>query len=266
MSKPATDARSAQISAWARRLAVAARDATAVPQHDASDAITLDEAYEIQRAVVGERLSAGASRLGIKMGFTSRAKMVQMGLDDLIWGRLTSDMVVEEGAEIDLANYVHPRVEPELCFLLKKPLEGSVTPMQAMSAVEAIAPALEIIDSRYQNFKFSLPDVVADNASSSGIVTGVWQRPDMDFSNLGLLLTFNGSAREIGTTAAILGHPVRALVAAARLATAAGERLEAGQIVMAGGATAAVALTPGASVRCEMQHLANVAFLVGGAK
>ncbi len=266
MSKSPVAAREAQMAAWAQRLAGAARNARAVSQHDPEDLITLAEAYEIQRLVVAERVAAGASRLGVKMGFTSRAKMLQMGLSDLIWGRLTSDMVVEEGATIDLTRYVHPRVEPELCFLLKKPLEGSVTALQALSAVEAIAPALEIIDSRYENFKFSLPDVVADNASSSGVVTGPWQRPHVDFSNLGLVLTVDGFAREVGSTAAILGHPLRALVAAARLSGAAGERLEAGAIVMAGGATAAVALAPGCAIRCEMQRLGSVSFNCGGLK
>lgn len=266
MSNSAVTQRERQLAAWAERLAGAARHARAVSQHDSSDLVTLDEAYDIQRRVVSERIAAGAARIGVKMGFTSRAKMLQMGLSDVIWGRLTSDMVVEEGSAIDLARYVHPRVEPELCFLLKRPLEGSVTALQALGAVEAIAPALEIIDSRYENFKFSLPDVVADNASSSGVVTGAWQRPDIDFSNLGLVLTVDGVAREVGSTAAILGHPLRALVAAARLASAAGERLEAGAIVMAGGATAAVALTPGTAVRCEMQRLGSVSFLVGANK
>ena len=97
-----------------------------------------------------------------------------------------------------------------------------------MAAVGAIAPAMEIIDSRYQNFKFALPDVIADNSSSSGFVVGDWSRPDQDFSNLGLVMEVNGRPVEIGSTAAILGNPSRSLVAAARLAGAALGRLEAG--------------------------------------
>jgi len=194
------------------------------------------------------------------MGFTSRAKMAQMGVVDMIWGRLTSDMWEEEGSKVFLPQYVHPRVEPEVCFLLKKPLYGNVTPLQAMSAVEAVAPALEIIDSRYQNFKFSLPDVVADNASSAGFVVGSWCSPDIDLSNLGLLLSFDGRIQEMGTTAAILGSPIRALVAAARLVSDADEVLEAGSLVLAGAATAAVQLKPGVSVKCEFQGLGSATF------
>jgi len=255
-----------KIKRVAKRLDDAASTARATPQLTGDDALTLDEAYAVQAAVVQHRLERGAYRIGMKMGFTSRAKMVQMGLSDLIWGRLTSDMLVEEGGVLDRAAYVHPRVEPEICFLLRKPLEGKVTPLQALAAVEAVAPAIELIDSRYENFKFSLPDVIADNASSSGLIVGAWHKPDLDFSNLGLLLTFNGRTMEAGSTAAILGHPLRALVAASRLAAQYGERLEAGSLVMAGGATAAVAVQPGVAVRCEMQALGSVSFNVQPAK
>jgi len=252
------------IERLAARLDQAALDARAVAQHTEADGLAMSNAYDVQRALVGCRVARGHRRIGVKMGFTSRAKMAQMGLSDLIWGGLTSDMLIEEGGSVSAGSYVHPRCEPELCFLLGKPLEGLVTPLEALSAVEAIAPAIELIDSRYENFKFSLADVVADNASSSGLVVGAWSRPDIDFSNLGLLLTVNGRTVELGSTAALLGHPIRSLVAAARLAGAAGERLDAGSLIMAGGVTAAVALAPGMQVRCEMQYLGRVSFAVQG--
>lgn len=251
-----------KIQQLAQRLDQAAMQARAVPQHSESDALTLADAYLVQAALVQCRVARNHSRIGVKMGFTSRAKMAQMGLSDMIWGRLTSDMLIEEGTAISLSAYVHPRVEPEVCFLLRRPLEGRVTLVQALAAVEAVAPALELIDSRYENFKFSLPDVVADNASSSGVVLGHWRRPDLDCANLGLVLTVNGRNVEAGSTAAILGHPLRSLVAAANLAAMAGERLEAGSIVLAGAATAAIALTPEASVRSETQYLGTVGFSV----
>jgi len=241
----------------------AARHAREIPQLTASSKLTLDDAYEIQRASIALRVDRGERRIGIKMGFTSRAKMVQMGVHDMIWGRLTEGMIVEDGGPVSLKRYVHPRVEPEIAFLLKAPLCGEVTPLQALAAVEAVAPAMEIIDSRFENFKFSHIDVVADNSSSSGFVTGPWHKPDIDFSNLGLVMSFNGVARQIGTTAAILGHPLRSLVAAARFAAQAGEPLEAGWIIMAGGATAAEPLAAGCWVETEIQQLGRVAFSVG---
>ena len=252
--------RKSTLAALARSLDVAAMQATGIQQISASVDITLAEAYEVQRLAIAERLKRGEKRIGLKMGFTSRAKMVQMGLSDLIWGRLTDGMLVEEGAQISLARYVHPRVEPEIAFLMKKPLAGIVTPLQALGAVEAVAVAMEIIDSRYENFKFSLSDVVADNCSSSGLAVGAWHAPEMDFSNLGLIMSFNGAARVVGSTAGILGHPLRSLVAAARMAAEGGEALNPGDIVMAGGITAAEALVPGTWVETEMQGLGRVAF------
>ena len=252
--------RRSTLATLARSLDVAAMHATGIQQISASVEITLAEAYEVQRLAIAERLKRGEKRIGLKMGFTSRAKMVQMGLSDLIWGRLTDGMLVEEGAQISLARYVHPRVEPEIAFLMKKPLAGIVTPLQALGAVEAVAVAMEIIDSRYENFKFSLSDVVADNCSSSGLAVGAWHAPEMDFSNLGLIMSFNGAARVVGSTAGILGHPLRSLVAAARMAAEGGEALNPGDIVMAGGITAAEALVPGTWVETEMQGLGRVAF------
>ncbi len=249
------------LSALAERLDDAALHARAVPQLE--EPLTLTDAYEVQRLSVERRLRRGDRRTGMKMGFTSKAKMVQMGLSELIWGRLTLGMLVDDGGEIDFARYVHPRVEPEIAFLLGRPLRGRVTLPEALLAVEAIAPALEIIDSRYENFKFSLTDVVADNSSSSGYVLGPWGDPRLDTSNLGMLLEIDGRPVQIGSSAAILDHPLRSLVAAARLADEAGETLEPGSVVMAGGATAAEPLARGARVRLSVELLGETSFSVG---
>ncbi len=250
------------IARHARTLDEAAANAKATRQLSDKETLTESEGYDIQAASIGRRVARGEKRVGVKMGFTSRAKMIQMGIDDMIWGRLTDSMVIEDGETISMADYVHPRVEPEIAFLLGRPLAGTVTGAEALAAVEAVAPAMEIIDSRYRNFKFSLADVVADNCSSSGFVVGSWQDAEADLGNLGMILEFNGRPRQIGSSAAILGNPVRALVAASRLSTAAGEPLQAGWIVMAGGATAAEALSPGDYVRNCVQHLGTVAFSV----
>src|SRR5690349_524695 len=195
----------ADINALAKFVDDAARYAKEIPQ--LSDPITLEDAYEIQKRSLARRYERGEKQVGIKMGFTSRDKMVQMGVHDMIWGRLTDAMIVEDGGSTSFKRYVHPRIEPEIAFLLKRDLVGTVTPLHALSAVEAIAPAIEIIDSRYKAFKFSLTDVVADNSSSSGFVVGPWHEPDVDFSNLGIVVSFNGTPVLIGSTAAILGHP-----------------------------------------------------------
>jgi len=249
-----------QIQELAAQLDEAAREAREVAQIDPEGRLPLEDAYAIQCASIERRVSRGERRVGVKMGFTSRAKMVQMGVTDVIWGRLTGDMLVEEGAAASFARFVHPRVEPEIAFVLKKPLAGHVTAAEALASVEAVAPALEIIDSRYRDFKFTLPDVIADNASSSGFVVGPWCDPREDFSNLGLTMSIDGRVVQVGSTAAILGHPLRSLVAAARLSEAAGEPLQAGWVVMAGGATPAEWLGPGQYVSIEIERLGRAGF------
>ena len=131
-----------------------------------------------------------------------------------------------------------------------------------MNAVAAVAPAAEIIDSRYENFQFSLPDVIADNSSSSGFVVGDWSSPETPIDNLGMTLERNGRAAEFGSSAAILGNPVRSLVEASRMVAEAGLRLEPGWIVLAGGATAAIPLHEGDSIRVIVERLGSVQFNV----
>jgi 2-oxo-3-hexenedioate decarboxylase len=250
----------ADIKGLAERVDDAAKNAREIAQ--LSERITLDEAYAIQKESMSRRFARGEKQVGIKMGFTSRDKMVQMGVHDMIWGRLTDAMIVEDGGSTSFKRYVHPRIEPEIAFLLKQELVGTVTPLQALSVVEAVAPAIEIIDSRYKAFKFSLTDVVADNSSSSGFVVGPWHKPDLDFSNLGIVVSFNGTPVLVGSTAAILGHPLRSLVAAARFAAEAEEPLRPGWMVMAGGASHAEALRTGLWVECEVQNLGRCGFSV----
>lgn len=250
----------ASLAALAEHLDDAARHARAVAQ--LAEPLTLPLAYEVQRLSVERRLQRGEVRTGVKIAFANRAKLKQMGLREPIWGRLTSGMLVEDTATIDPSLYLHPRVEPEIAFRLARPLSGRVTLPEAVAALEAVAPALEIIDGRYENFTFSLSDVVADNTSASGYVLGPWSDPQGDVGNLRMVLEIDGRPVQTGSSAAILDHPLHSLVAAAWLVAEAGETLRAGDVVMAGSATAPEALEPGCRVRLGVERLGNVGFFV----
>lgn len=248
----------------ARIVDEAARTGNAIPQlSNTHGEMSVEAAYAVQALSIARRLARGERLVGIKMGFTSRAKMVQMGLSDMIWGRLTSGMQLEDGGSMVFSDYVHPRFEPEVAFLMRERLAGPVSPAQALAAVEAVAPAMEIIDSRYENFKFSLSDVIADNSSSSGFVVGPWQSPGLDVANLGMVCEIDGRPVQIGSTAAILGHPVRSLAAASRIVAEHGMALEPGWIVLAGGATAATYVKPGQHLRVVAEELGAVSLHVG---
>jgi 2-oxo-3-hexenedioate decarboxylase len=251
----------AKVLEYAGLLDRAAQHATTVAPFG-EGAFDVATAYEIQAASMELRRKRGDKLVGIKMGFTSRAKMRQMGVEELIFGRLTRHMQIADGGELNLDHFIHPRVEPELAFLLKAPLHGSVSAAAALSAVEAIAPALEIIDSRYQDFKFNLPMVIADNASASGFVIGSWSDPHRPMENLGIVMSINGRPCQFGSTAAILGHPVRSLCHAARLAGTEEIPLMPGTIVLAGAACAAEPLGRGCHVQAEFQNLGTVGFHV----
>lgn len=244
--------------ARAELLDLAARQARPVPQLPPGQSLSVETAYSIQARLVARRLARGERLVGLKLGLTSEAKMKQVGVTEVILGRLTDAMQHAEGGSIDLGALIHPRVEPEIAFLLRCALPPDPTPEQALDCVGAVAPALEIIDSRYEGFRFDLGDVIADNASSAGFVLGNWHPPDTDIGNVPISLSLSGVPRETGTSAAILGHPLNALAAAGRIAASRGITTAAGDVVLAGAATSAVPLSPGARVGGDFGPLGRI--------
>ena len=232
-----------------------------MPQVDAPW-LDLDAAYAVQHAGIALRGAAGERPCGAKMGFTSRAKMAQMGVHEMIIGQLTDAMQVDDGGSFVRAHAIHPRVEPEVAMLLGRELHAVEHACQLVSAVEAVAPAMEIIDSRYADFRFSLAAVVADNTSGCGFVLGPWRRVPESLDNLGIVMQFDGRARQLGSSAAILGSPWRALHAAWRLARRHGIRVGAGSVLLAGAATVAEPLPPAGHVQAEVAGLGRVSFRV----
>ena len=243
----------------------AARERRAVAKLTDGYPLDLAGAYRVQRLGIDRRVARGERVVGVKMGFTSKAKMAQMGVDDVIWGILADAMAVpgssgtaqaaDPGAPgaaqsglYDLSGLIHPKVEPEIVFRLGRAVDR---PDDAESAVDAVAVGYEILDSRFEGYKFTLPDVVADNASAAGFGVGPWHpvTRGTDISDVPVTLSVGGEPARTGSSAAILGDPWESLRSAARLATEAGLTLEAGWIVLAGGITEAVPLTPGVVVK-----------------
>ncbi|WFE41879.1 4-oxalocrotonate decarboxylase [Micromonospora sp. WMMD998] len=245
------------VAGIAEKLGAAADTATAIPQLAAETGLDVDAAYAVQEALVRRRLDRGERLVGLKMGLTSKAKMAQVGVDEVIWGRLTDEMRVPDGGTVDTTGFIHPRVEPEVAFLLDR-LPDPGEPVGSFTrAVRAVAPAIELIDSRYANFTFSLPDVIADNTSAAAFAIGPWSPVPDGLDNLGVLLEIDGRVAQAGSTAAILGDPRRALDEGLRLAGRHGVRLRRGWVFLAGAATAAVPLRPGAHVRAVVERLGS---------
>jgi len=244
----------------AKILDQAAKDATATQQLGEKHEFSLEDAYEIQRHSINRRLDRGEKITGFKLGFTSRAKMEQMGVHDLIWGILTDEMELKPQEEVNLDRWIHPRAEPEIAFRISKDIEESIGLKEIHKYVDAMAPALEIIDSRYENFKFSLEDVVADNCSSTGYVIGDWLDLNTEISDLDIDLRIDTHVVQSGKTSAILNNPLQSLVELSRLASKAGIKIEKGQVILAGAATAAVYLERNQHVEAHVEQLGKISF------
>lgn len=223
--------------------------------------LDLDMGYRIQNANLAKRLDRGEKIVGVKLGLTSRAKQLRMGIDFPSVAWLTDAMILPAGESIPQDRLIHPRVEPEIAFVMRDRLEGpGVTAAQAYAAVGQVLGAAEVIDSRYEGFKFSIGDAVADNGSSGFFVTGpVSLRPDqLDLALEGVLMEVNGEIVDSATGAAVMGHPAEALAFAANDLATRGQAIEAGWLVLTGGITDAYYATPGTSLAVHFTHLGQV--------
>lgn len=228
--------------------------------------LDLDTGYAIQDLNLQARLDRGEKLVGVKLGLTSRAKQQRMGVNFPFVAWLTDAMILRVGDPVPQSRLIHPRVEPEIVFVLKRPLQGpGVTCAQAISAVESVWGGAEIIDSRYQDFRFTAGDVAADNASSGAFVTGPVGLPpaQLDLTLEAVLVEVDGVVVDSATGAAVQGHPGEALALAANDLARRGHAIEPGWIVLTGGMTDAVFAPPGASIAMHFTHLGSV-FLNGG--
>lgn len=246
----------------AETLDQASFNAKATEQISNNQAINLEEAYAIQSISLGRRYIRGEQLLGLKLGFTSKAKMEQMGVHDMIWGRLTDKMFYKNGSELIINDFIHPRAEPEIAFRVSKTINEVINLENAKDYVDGLAVAIEIIDSRYENFKFSLEDVVADNCSSAGFTYGQWMPVETKIQDIPMQLIIDGETVQDGNSNAILGNPWESFVNAARLASENGEVLKVGSIILAGAATPAVYLKAGQKVEAQADGLGSISLRI----
>ncbi|CAL9650365.1 2-keto-4-pentenoate hydratase [Streptomyces sp. enrichment culture] len=233
----------------------------AEPLTDEWPDLDLDTAYAIQDEILRLRQARGETLIGVKLGLTSRAKQQRMNVNSPLTAWLTDAMVLPTGESAPLENLIHPRVEPEILFVLGRDLSGpGVTAPTALRAVDLVMGAAEIIDSRYADFRFTLADVVADNASSGAFVTGPVARSAVGF-DLALepcALEVNGEVVDTATGAAVQGHPAQALAFAANELGRRGHTLRAGWIILTGAMTDAVPLLKDTTVAADFGSLGRV--------
>lgn len=243
----------------ARRLRVAERDRAPIdPLTGEHPALSPADAYEIQLLNIGRR--AGPV-VGHKVGLSSEVMQQMMGVDEPDYGHLLVDMWLPEGVPVDASRYCYPRVEVEVGFVLGDDLPGEgCTERDVLDRTEALAPAIELIDSRIRDWRISLVDTIADNASSAGFVLGAARvRPsDVDVQGIDARLWRNGSVVAEGRSDAVLGNPVIAVAWLARKVAGFGVRLRAGHIVLPGSCTRAIDARPGDEFHAEFAGLGDV--------
>ena len=211
------------------------------------DELSIDDAYGIQAALLDIYLSRGDTIAGAKLGLTSEAKQEQMGVDEPVYGWVLQSSVLD-GPTVALDELIHPRCEPEIVFLMGEDLAGpGVTANDVLDATDDAGGGIEVIDSRYEAFSFTLPDVIADNTSAARVAIGadgIGPR-DADLTTIGCVFDIDGDVAGTAAGAALLGDPAECVAMLANHLGRNGGKLEAGWIVMAGAPTDAKPLAAG---------------------
>lgn len=250
------------INALAAILQAAQVNGTPVPPlTETCDGLTLDDAYAIQQVQIRGRLDAGAVIAGYKVGLTSEAMRQQFGVSEPDFGHLLSDMEYAADAPVPVSAFLQPRAEPEIALVLGRPLTGPrVTVSEVVAATAYAVPAIEIIDSRIADWRITLVDTVADNASSGGFVVGQSPVPldRVDLSLTGCVLRRNGRIIATGAGAAVLGSPLHAAAWLASQLIGRGAELDAGHIILTGSITASIPVQAGDAVSASFDHLGSV--------
>lgn len=226
--------------------------ATVTSRHPDMD---LHAAYSIQEAGIELREQDDEVVIGGKLGFTSLAMQRAMGVDQPNYGWLTDAMLVHDRT-VDLDRLIHPKVEPEIAFLLGDDLDHGVDGADVLASTAAVVPCLEVVDSRFVDFEFQLEDNIADNSSAALVVLGDAAVPPrgLDLRTCGVVISVDGEVAHTATGAAALDDPAEAVAWMAN-AVPGPRRLRAGDIVISGGLTPPVDLEPGVTIRTDIDHI-----------
>ena len=227
----------------------------------------MDDAYAVQADLVKRKLAAGRTIEGWKIGLTSKAMQAALGIDIPDSGLLFDDMFFESGAAIPEGRFIEPRIEAEIAFIMKAPLAGPDADRDAvLAATEAVAPALEILDTRIVRADAEtgatrkIFDTIADNAANAGIVVGAARHDPaaVDLRRVGVIASRDGEVEETGLGAGVLNDPVMGVVWLANRLAEYGEKIEAGQTVLSGSFIRPIEAVPGSRIDADFGDFGEV--------
>lgn len=219
--------------------------------------LTVDSAYEIQEEIISRHLATGTTVAAAKLGLTSAAKQQQMSVSEPLYGWMTEEMRLADTVRV--ADYIQPRAEPEVAFILGRELSGpDVTTAEVIAATDAVAPAIDILDSRFSGYRFTLADVTADNSSAAAFALGEAVEPRGDLRVTGCVFEKNEELVATAAGAAVMEHPAAAVAWLVRKLHERGRSVPAGLTVLAGAWTAAVPIEPGDRLSATFAHIGSV--------
>ncbi|MBO9130656.1 fumarylacetoacetate hydrolase family protein [Bacillus sp. 165] len=224
-------------------------------------AFGIEDAYQVQLTTIQKKVAAGQCIVGKKIGLTSLAMQELLGVNEPDYGHLLDGMIVENGGSISFDRVLQPKVEAEVAFVLKKDLQGpNITIEDVLEATDYVLPALEIVDSRIEDWNITLSDTVADNASSGLYVLGTTpvRAEEVNLAEIGMELYKNGELMNTGRGSAALGHPASCVAWLANKLTEFGVTLRAGEVILSGALSAAVNAEPGDVFRTKIDVLGEV--------
>lgn len=223
--------------------------------------MTVDDSYAVQRIWRQRGLDAGRLHAGRKIGLTSKVMQEATGITEPDYGAIFDDQVYASGSLVEFDRFSNVRVEVELAFVLAKPLEGSaVTLAEVLDATDYVVPALEILSSRIELAGRTIVDTISDNAALGAIVVGATHSDPaaLDLPWVSAVLYRGDTIEESGVAAAVLGHPAMGIAWLAGKLAQHGDRLEAGEIVLAGSFTRPMWVELGDRVRADYNEMGEV--------
>ncbi len=266
---PGAPGRQAALELAASRLRDAYAQGPIAPLRETMESTDVDSAYAVQSINTEFWRQAGRRVVGQKIGLTSVAVQRQLGVSQPDFGVLFDDMLIADGGTLSSADVLQPKAEGEVAFVMGRDFDNPrATVVDLMSAVAYALPAIEIVDSRLKDWKITIADTVADNASSAFFVLGSQPQSlaGLDLLTCGMMLTLDGSVASVGAGAACMGHPLAAAAWLAATLSSRGEPLRAGDIIMSGALGPMVPIVPGNQVRVRIGGLGSAEFFFRSAQ
>ncbi len=237
---------------------------TIKPFSERFEGYTAEDGYRIQEAAVRIKLAHGRELIGRKIGFTSEKLRRQFNVNEPDYGVLMDNGILMEHEPLPMAQLIAPRIEAEIAFLLAEDLDKpGVTVADVIRATAGIMPAIEVVDSRFEDWRVTVPDTIADNAANARIIVGGTMRPliDFDLRYIGLTIFKNGLLMDTATGSTVFGNPVHAVVWLANRMYDLGMPLRKGEIVMSGSFTPVFPIASGDYVEAIFDRLGKVSVL-----